>query len=83
MAKADLGHFAVPNSPVVYARADTPQVGSIWISYLIAVVVLFFFAIGFAKLYQHRTEKDGFVTTVTVLAITTVAPSDPVWRHKR
>jgi hypothetical protein len=48
------------------------QVGSIWISYLIAVVVLFFFAIGFAKLYQHRTEKDGFVTTVTVLAITTV-----------
>jgi hypothetical protein len=36
------------------------------------VAVLFFFAIGFANLYQHRTEKDGFVTTVTVLAITTV-----------
>lgn len=24
------------------------------------------------KLYQHRTERDAFVTTVSVLAITTV-----------
>ena len=34
--------------------------------------MLFLFAIGFVKLYQHRTERDAFVTTVAVLAITTV-----------
>ena len=43
--------------------------------------ILFFFAVGFAKLYQHRTEKDGFVTTVTVLAITSVPV--PPWRASR
>ena len=36
------------------------------------IAVLFLFAIGFVKLYQHRTERDAFVTTVAVLAITTV-----------
>jgi hypothetical protein len=48
------------------------QVGSIWISYAVVVAVLFLFAIGFVKLYQHRMERDAFVTTVAVLAITTV-----------
>jgi hypothetical protein len=38
----------------------------------VVVGVLFFFAFGFVKLYQHRTERDAFVTTVAVLAITTV-----------
>ena len=51
------------------------QVGSIWISYAIVVAVLFFFAVGFVKLYQHRTERDVFVTTVAILAITTVLVS--------
>ena len=48
------------------------QVGSIWISYAVVVAVLFLFAIGFVKLYQHRTESDAFVKPVAVLAITTV-----------
>lgn len=48
------------------------KVGSIWISYAIVVGVLLFFSIGFVKLFQHRTDKDAFVTTVAVLAISTV-----------
>jgi hypothetical protein len=69
MGGADIGHFAV-----IFLTFITYfiQVGSIWISYAIVVGVLFFFALGFVKLYQHRTEKDAFVTTIAVLAITTV-----------
>lgn len=31
------------------------------------------------KLYQHRTERDAFVTTVAVLAITTVLCTLAAW----
>lgn len=48
---------------------------------MIVVGVLFFFAIGFVKLYQHRTERDAFVTTVAVLATTTVFVSSVTFAH--